>query len=115
MNYDAAYALQKAMKSSDEFKHLKEAEAKVEANEQAKALVREFMTLQIQAEYARMAGNEEAETKMKELQELSHKVTEDEVAREFLQAYTSWVKISEDIYRIISEPITEGMKILEQK
>ena len=35
-------------------------------------------------------------------------------AQAYLQAHVRWTQVSNDIYRIISEPITEGMKILEK-
>lgn len=115
MNYDAAYALQTAMKNSDEFKRLKEVEAKIEVHSESKELVRKFLTMQMEMEYLRMAGSEEAEAKMKELQEFSYQINGDEVAREFLQAYTTWVKVCEDIHRIVMEQIKEGISIFEEK
>jgi len=31
-----------------------------------------------------------------------------------LTAHARWTQVANDVYRIISEPITEGMKILEK-
>ena len=34
-------------------------------------------------------------------------------AQDYLQAHVRWSQVSNDIYKIISEPITEGMKVLD--
>ena len=34
-------------------------------------------------------------------------------AANYLQAQMRWSQVSNDIYKIISEPITEGMKVLD--
>ena len=33
----------------------------------------------------------------------------------YLQAHMRWSQVSNDIYKIISGPITEGMKVLEHE
>ena len=35
-------------------------------------------------------------------------------ANAYLTAHARWTQVANDVYRIISEPITEGMKILEK-
>ncbi len=52
---------------------------------------------------------------MKKQEELVLLINNNSLAREYLQAHVRWSQISQDIYRIISEPITEGMKILEER
>ncbi len=113
MNYDAAHALAKSMRASDEYKALMNAQKEVEGNEESLKMVRDFITLQMQYEYSKMAGQEDQDT-LNRLLELTNLVNANSAARAFLQAYTIWSQISQDIYRIVSEPITEGMSILEK-
>ena len=40
-------------------------------------------------------------------------IQENAAAAAYLQAQMRWSQISNDIYKIISEPITEGMKVLD--
>lgn len=115
MNYDKAYELQRSMRESAEYKALKQAEDLVKTDETSKKLVKDFIALQMQAEYAHMAGDKQYDEQVKKLQDMSALVSANSKARDFIQAYTVWVKASEDIYRILSEVITEGMSILEEK
>lgn len=114
MNYDKAYDLVKAMRESDEYKNLMEMQKKIEGDETALSMVRDFITMQMQWEYSKIANSEEEPEILKKLQDLTLLINGNSAARDFLQAYTHYSQISQDIYRIISEPITEGMKILEQ-
>ena len=82
MNYDVAYELQKVMRDSEEHKEMMAAQEAIKDDQAAKGMVEEFMSLQMQLEYAKIADAPE--------------------------------QVANDIYRIISEPITEGMKILEK-
>ncbi|WP_298703913.1 YlbF family regulator [uncultured Veillonella sp.] len=113
MNYDKAYDLQKAMRESDEYKELMEATKEVEANGVAKGLVERFLVQQMQWEYAKMAEAPEAEEFAKKQEEIMPMIQANPSAQKYLQAHVRWSQVSNDIYRIISEPITEGMKILE--
>lgn len=114
MNYDKAYNLATAMRESDEYKNLMTAQEEVKKDEDALQMVRQFLTLQMQWEYSKMAQSEEEADLMKQLQDLTLLVNNNTAARNYLQAYTYWSQVSQDIYRIISEPITEGMSILEK-
>lgn len=114
MNYDKAYELVQVMRDSDEYKNVMEAQKKLEGDETSLKMVRDFLELQMQWEYSKIANSEEEPTILKRLQEFTLLVNENSAARDFLQAYTVYMKVSQDIYRIISEPITEGMKVLEK-
>lgn len=113
MNYDKAYELQKAMRECDEYKELMEATKEIESNGVAKGLVERFLVQQMQWEYAKMAEAPEAEELAKKQEELMPMIQANPSAQKYLQAHVRWSQVSNDIYRIISEPITEGMKILE--
>ncbi len=113
MNYDKAHELQKAMRESEEFKALMEAQAAVESDATAKGLVETFLLQQMQWEYAKMAQAPEEAELMKKQEELMPMIQANGNAQNYLQAHMRWSQVANDIYRIISEPITEAMKILE--
>ena len=100
MNYDKAHDLAHAMRESEEYKELM-------------ALVRIFMAQQMQWEYAKLSGAPEADELQKKQEELMPQIQENAAAAAYLQAQMRWSQISNDIYKIISEPITEGMKVLD--
>ncbi len=114
MNYDAAYQLQKAMRDSEEYKALMAAQEAIEGDATAKGLIENFLMQQMQWEYAKMAEAPEVDEFAKKLEELMPLIQANSGALAYLQAHTRWTQASNDIYRIISEPITEGMKILEK-
>ncbi|WP_276788925.1 YlbF family regulator [Veillonella magna] len=113
MNYDKAHELQEAMRESEEFKALMEAQAAVESDATAKGLVETFLLQQMQWEYAKMAQAPEEAELMKKQEELMPMIQANSNAQNYLQAHMRWSQVANDIYRIISEPITEAMKILE--
>ena len=113
MNYDKAHELQKAMRESEEFKALMEAQTAVESDATAKGLVETFLLQQMQWEYAKMAQAPEEAELMKKQEELMPMIQANSNAQNYLQAHMRWSQVANDIYRIISEPITEAMKILE--
>ena len=53
MNYDKAHDLAHAMRESEEYKELMQAQEAVKADAEATALVRTFMAQQMQWEYAK--------------------------------------------------------------
>ena len=71
------------------------------------------MAQQMQWEYAKLSGAPEADELQKKQEELMPQIQENAAATAYLQAQMRWSQISNDIYKIISEPITEGMKVLD--
>ena len=113
MNYDKAHDLAHAMRESEEYKELMAAQEAVKADAVATALVRTFMAQQMQWEYAKLSGAPEADELQKKQEKLMPQIQENAAAAAYLQAQMRWSQISNDIYKIISEPITEGMKVLD--
>lgn len=111
--YDEAYALAKAIKESSEMKRLKNAAEKVSADEEAKKMVKEYISLQMQADYAKLAGEKENEETYKKLQELAIIVSNNELAQEYLQALISWNRIAADLQKIVAEAMSQGLDVLE--
>ena len=113
MNYDKAHDLAHAMRESEEYKELMAAQEAVKADAVATGLVRTFMAQQMQWEYAKLSGAPETDELQKKQEELMPQIQENAAATAYLQAQMRWSQISNDIYRLISEPITEGMKVLD--
>ncbi|WP_277293436.1 YlbF family regulator [Veillonella montpellierensis] len=113
MNYDKANDLAKAMRDSEEYKALMEAQQRVEGDATATGLVRTFMAQQMEWEYAKLAKAPNEAELLKKQEDLMPMIQANEAAQAYLQAHVRWSQISNDIYRIISAPITEGMKILD--
>ena len=113
MNYDKAHDLAHAMRESEEYKELMAAQDALKADAVAAALVRTFMAQQMQWEYAKLSGAPEADELQKKQEGLMPQIQENAAAAASLQAQMRWSQISNDIYKIISEPITEGMKVLD--
>ena len=113
MNYDKAHDLAHAMRESEEYKELMAAQEAVKADAVATGLVRTFMAQQMQWEYAKLSGAPEADELQKKQEEMMPQIQESAAAAAYLQAQMRWSQISNDIYKIISEPITEGMKVLD--
>ena len=113
MNYDKAHDLAHAMRESEEYKELMAAQEAVKADSVATGLVRTFMAQQMQWEYAKLSGAPEADDLQKKQEELMPQIQANTAAANYLQAQMRWSQVSNDIYKIISEPITEGMKVLD--
>ena len=113
MNYDKAHDLAHSMREYEEYKELMAAQEAVKADAVATGLVRTFMAQQMQWEYAKLSGAPEADELQKKQEELMPQIQENAAAAAYLQAQMRWSQISNDIYKIISEPITEGMKVLD--
>ena len=113
MNYDKAHDLAHAMRESEEYKELMAAQEALKADAVAAALVRTFMAQQMQWEYAKLSGAPEADELQKKQEDMMPQIQESAAAAAYLQAQMRWSQISNDIYKIISEPITEGMKVLD--
>lgn len=111
--YDEAYALAKSIKESNEMKRLKNAAEKVSADEEAKKMVKEYISLQMQSDYAKLSGQKESEETYKKLQELAIIVSNNELAQEYLQALIGWNQIAADLQKIVGEAMAQGLDVLE--
>ena len=100
--YDAAYALAKEIKESDEMKRLTEAAEKIKGDEEARKMVKEYIMAQMKSDYARIAGQKEDEEAYKHLQELAVLVSNNSNAQEYLQAFIRWNQVAADLQKIVS-------------
>lgn len=111
--YDEAYSLAKAIKESDEMKALTAAAEKIRSNPEAKKMVQEYITAQMAADYARLAGQKEDEAAYRRLQDLAVLVSNNEDAQAYLQAFIRWNQVAADLQKIITDAMSQGMDILE--
>ena len=80
MNYDKAHDLAHAMRESEEYKELMEAQEALKADAVAAALVRTFMAQQMQWEYAKLSGAPEADELQKKQEEMMPQIQENAAA-----------------------------------
>jgi len=98
-----ASELAQAIAESEELKALRDAEAKLQQNQEAMELLREIQRLQ---QMAQMSGTPEA---MKELEETFKKFSENEVAKEYLEANEKFSHMIQTVNSLLQEAI-EGPK-----
>ena len=110
--YDQAYELAKAMKTSEEMQRLEAAAEKLKGNEEAKNMVKEYLTEQMKADYAKMMGQKEDKENYRKLQEMAVLVSNNSTAQEYLQAFLRWQQVAGDIQKIVSEAMMQGTDVL---
>ena len=115
MNYDKAHALAKELRESEEFKTLAAVEKRVRQEESTLKMVKEFISLQVRYEYSKMAEAEDTASLEEQIKALSPIGAQNQLASEFLMAYSRWSQVSQEVYQIVAQPITEGMSILEDE
>ena len=111
--YDKAYELAAAIRDCDEMKRLIAAGERIKGNEDAKKLVKEYLMAQMQADYAKLAGQQPDEKTYAHLQELAVMVSNNGDAQEYLQAFIRWQQVAADLQKIIGDAMMKGMDVLE--
>lgn len=111
--YDQAYELAKAIKTSEEMQRLDAATEKLKENDEAKKMVKEYLTEQMKADYARMMGQKEDGEKYRKLQEMAVLVSNNSTAQEYLQAFLRWQQVAGDVQKIVGEAMMQGTDVLE--
>ena len=100
MNYDKAHDLAHAMRESEEYKELMQAQEAVKVDAEATALVRTFMAQQMQWEYAKLSGAPEADDLQKKQEELMPQIQANAAAANYLQAQMRWGKTTTTTLRL---------------
>lgn len=106
--YDEAHALARSIQNAEEMKRLVAAKEALVKDQAAEKMVRDFMRLQMQMEYARITG-EEKESEREELQKLAVLVENNRLAAEYLQAFGRWQRTAMDVQKIIGDAMRGGM------
>lgn len=107
--YDNAHQLARAIRSSEEMKSLVEAKSALATDTTAQDMVRDFMTKQMELEYAHMMGREVDEQAAKAFRELTVRIANNSLASRYLEAFGRWQRIAADVQKIVAEAMQEGM------
>ncbi|MCI5837496.1 MAG: YlbF family regulator [Veillonellaceae bacterium] len=107
--YDKAHELARALEASEEMRQLLQAKEALAGDEAAAKMVREFLNLQVQAEYHQLLGKEGEFEGAAQLQQLGVLVQNNHVAREYLEAFMRWQRTAADIQKIIGDVLGRGL------
>lgn len=113
--YDSANILAKGLKNSEEYQSFLKAKKIVETDEQAKKMVKDFLTKQMELEMEMMSGKGQDKVKTAELQKMYEFISLNTKARDFMQAHIKFQRTMSDVYKIIGEAVAEGMDFFGKK
>ena len=101
--YDRANALAQDIKESSEFKEYKALKDEVMADATNKDLIRQYKTLQFEAQAALMTGGKPSDDTMDKLKKLGEVLAFNPKVTEFFAAEYKFNTIVSDIYKIIGD------------
>lgn len=105
--YDAANQLERDLRKTDQYVQLKEAFSTLEKDAEAKALFDQFRLTQQTLQQKQMMGQEISEDETKQVQELSQKVSENDVLSQLISAEQALGQMIEEVNQIALKPIQE--------
>ena len=105
--YDSANQIEREIRELPEFKALKEAYEKVQANEEAHKLFKDFQAMQIELQEKQMSGQEFSDEDAMKAQEMAVKTQSEEVINDFMQKEQGFSTIINDLNRIIMTPVRD--------
>lgn len=105
--YDTANQLERELRESEQFQDLKGSFDRLEANEEAYALFKEFQELQQSLQQKMMAGEEMTEEEAQKAQELSQKIQQDGIVSDLMQKEQAFSLVANDLNRIIMGPVRD--------
>ena len=101
--YDEAHGLAQAIKQSEEYKQMKDAEAIVDKNPDLKQMIQDFQNKSMEMQLKQMAGEEMDQASTEAIQKLYAIVMQDPQAAQFLQASMRFSIMMKDVYEILGE------------
>ncbi|ALN76806.1 MULTISPECIES: YlbF/YmcA family competence regulator [Staphylococcus] len=105
--YDYANKLEQALRESDEYKAIKDAYAKVNADENSKKLFDEFRETQLSFQQKQMQGEEISEEDLQKAQEQAQQIEQDQNISELMNAEQKMSQVFQEINQIIVKPLDE--------
>lgn len=105
--YDAAYALEKAVRQSDEYKLLQQMYNEVNADPAAKSMFDNFRQLQMNLQQKQMMGAEISEQEVQQAQATVALVQQNEKIARLMQAEQKMSMIIGELNQIIMKPLEE--------
>lgn len=105
--YDKAHELAKAMKETAEFAELKQAKQSIEADPEAKRMLQDFRTQQVELQEKMMAGEMPPQEEMEKAEKLFQILNMNPIINSMFDAERRLSVMMQDINRIITEPLEE--------
>ncbi|WHY02005.1 YlbF family regulator [Neobacillus sp. DY30] len=105
--YDAAYALEKAIRQSDEYKQLQQMYHEVNADPTAKNMFDQFRQIQMNLQQKQMMGQEISEQEVQQAQSTVAVVQQNEKIARLMQAEQRMSMIIGELNQLIMKPLEE--------
>lgn len=105
--YDAAYALEKAIRQSDEYKQLQQMYHEVNADPAAKNMFDQFRQIQMNLQQKQMMGQEISEQEVQQAQSTVAVVQQNEKIARLMQAEQRMSMIIGELNQLIMKPLEE--------
>jgi cell fate (sporulation/competence/biofilm development) regulator YlbF (YheA/YmcA/DUF963 family) len=105
--YDAAYALEKAIRQSDEYKHLQQMYLEINADPAAKNMFDNFRQIQMSLQQKQMMGQEISEQEVQQAQATVGLVQQNEKIARLMQAEQRMSMIIGELNQVIMKPLEE--------
>ena len=112
MVYDTANRLAEELKTSDEYREYAASKTRAMENSTTRSLIEEYNKLQIHAQAAMIAGDQNSET-MQKLQNIGELLQFDADASAYLIAEFRLKRMLGDVYKILAEAVDVDLGPLE--
>lgn len=103
--YDLAHQLSRSIQSEEVYKVLFQKKQELDRNPSAKKIVQNFRQRQWEFEQKRMLGEDITHSDQKLMQELQNALSENSLAREFLQAEYQFGILFQDVQKVLAEAV----------
>lgn len=105
--HDAAHMLAKALKESNDFKELKNAQAALKADQSARDMLLDFRNEQLEMQKQQLSGIEVAPEREEKLEKLFEVINMNNIIKRFLQAEYRVAVLLQDVHKIIGDATSE--------
>lgn len=105
--YDTANQLEQELRGTDEFVKLDAAFSAVKEDEEANQVFTEFRQVQQNIQQKQMMGQEISEEEAAQAQEVSTKISENEIITKLLEAEKQVGQMIDDINQVVLKPVRE--------
>ncbi|HEY4553702.1 MAG TPA: YlbF family regulator [Bacillaceae bacterium] len=105
--YDSAYELEKAMRNSEEYIHLKKMYKDVANDAEANRMFGEFRNVQMQLQQKQMMGQDITEDEVMEAQYIANQVQENDKVTRLMEAEQRMSNAITELNKIIMKPLDE--------
>jgi cell fate (sporulation/competence/biofilm development) regulator YlbF (YheA/YmcA/DUF963 family) len=112
--YDKVHELAKEIQDSPEYKEYSRLKAIVMADDNTKALLKEYKKLQLEAQAGYLAGNEPSAEAMDKMKKLGEVLAFNPGVTEFFAAEYKFQTLMSDVYNIIGEACDMGLDFLKE-